>query len=240
MIRNDSTHAILDSHSRVMKAKKIAFLASNYSSSKFEIILEVGVGSGYISHYFSKLEDNSQVSGVDVFDDRQVYDGYDFALVTDTSLPFFNDTFDFVISNHVIEHVGDYAEQKKHLKEIFRCLKDDGWLYIAVPNKWRFIEPHYRMPFLSWFPQYIADAMVKASGKAKFYDCRPLSFLRLQEILEEEGFNVHDVSLNAVDAVALIEHSFIAKLIGKMPLFLKRLFLKPFLPTIVFLCSKNK
>jgi hypothetical protein len=52
-------------------------------------------------------------------------------------------------------------EQHTHLAEIGRCLRDNGKLYIAVPNRWGLIDAHYRLPFLggcrgSW-PMAICD-----------------------------------------------------------------------------------
>jgi ubiquinone/menaquinone biosynthesis C-methylase UbiE len=53
-------------------------------------------------------------------------------LITGTHLPFADDSFDVVLSNHVIEHVEDQGE---HLKELRRVLREDGICYLATPNK---------------------------------------------------------------------------------------------------------
>ena len=55
-------------------------------------------------------------------------------------LPFDDARFDVVISNHVIEHVGDEAAQHAHLREIRRVMKADGSAYLAVPNRWMLTE----------------------------------------------------------------------------------------------------
>jgi methionine biosynthesis protein MetW len=46
-------------------------------------------------------------------------------------LPFDNGTFDVIIASHVIEHLND---TDIFLKEVYRNLKDDGYLIIATPN----------------------------------------------------------------------------------------------------------
>ena len=41
-----------------------------------------------------------------------------------TAIPFSNDTFDFLIANHLLEHIPDYC---KALSEFFRVLKPRGY-----------------------------------------------------------------------------------------------------------------
>ncbi len=47
-----------------------------------------------------------------------------------TNLTFSNNQFDYILSFDVFEHIPDY---KKALKECFRCLKKEGFLYFSVP-----------------------------------------------------------------------------------------------------------
>lgn len=91
--------------------------------------LDIGCGNGGISDWLA--EDNRH-SAVDVADQRKGACDYDFALVSDERLPFDDDSFDLVLSNHVIEHVSD---QQSHLREIRRVLKPSGCVYLATPNK---------------------------------------------------------------------------------------------------------
>src|SRR3546814_5478078 len=72
-------------------------------------------------------------------------EGYAFQVVDGTTLPYSNDTFDIVVSNHVIEHVGNADAQRHHLDEIRRVLAPDGVVYFAAPNRWRLVEPHFRL-----------------------------------------------------------------------------------------------
>lgn len=116
-------------------------------------MLEIGCGSGFIVDHFSKLGYGPENSyAVDVRDERQIKDSFQSQHVNDVTLPFNSETFEFIITNHVIEHFGKVENQKKHLKENYRCLEEEGILYFAVPNRWLLIELHYKLPFLNWLP----------------------------------------------------------------------------------------
>src|SRR5690348_18512270 len=111
-------HAVPDLPSRRLKGLKIERLLGLAESPKPIRLLEVGAGSGGIAHYFgTHPELQCEVDAVDVHDNRLVADGYRFQLVSDTRLPFRDQSFDVVLTNHVIEHVGDATAQLAHLKE---------------------------------------------------------------------------------------------------------------------------
>ncbi len=182
-------HAVLDLPSRGLKARKIAALLGVAPGSPPMRMLEIGCGSGGISHWFGNAGPMGwEVQAVDVEDVRLVHDGYAFLTVADTRLPFGDASFDVVVTNHVIEHVGDPAAQSRHLREIGRVLRPGGRGYLAVPNRWMLVEPHFRLPFLSWLPRRLADAYVRVLGKGTHYDCRPLTRGQLERMLDDAGF----------------------------------------------------
>ena len=233
------THAILDSHSRALKAKKIELLVKKFAHLEFGEFLEVGCGSGYIAHYFSALGFGSEgTHAVDVADERQVFEGFKFVKVSDTRLPYENNQFDLVVSNHVIEHVGKYDSQMKHLAEVYRILKPEGVLYFAVPNKWQLIEPHYKLPFLSWFKRSFASAYVRLLRKGKEYDCYPLSINSCKQLLSDNHFSSQNVTIEALSLYAQIEGGWLVRLASKLPVKLIEVF-KPIIPTLIFVCKKN-
>ena len=122
-----SPHAVLDLPSRRLKGLKIEQLLDLASRAQPIRMLEVGVGSGGIAHYFGthpKLR--CEVDAVDVNDSRLITDGYRYHQVNDTNLPFANNSFDVVLTNHVIEHVGDKQAQRAHLAELHRVLSPGG------------------------------------------------------------------------------------------------------------------
>ncbi|MFC1578419.1 class I SAM-dependent methyltransferase [Thermodesulfobacteriota bacterium] len=229
-------HAVLDEQSRTVKARKIHTILASATSLENVKMLEVGSGSGVIAEYFSKI---CSVTAVDKKDQRVTTEGYKFEEISGTTLPFLDGEFDVVVSNHVIEHVGESKDQQHHLDEIYRVLSNDGILYVAVPNKWRFVEPHYSLPFLSWLPAKISSFYLSLFKKCDFYDCIPLTRSELKRLLTTSGFSWQDKTKMAIETYISQESLSPFKLIlFKM---LKFVFLtvgRPFIPTIIFLGVK--
>ena len=191
-------HVALDLSSRNWKALKIARLLDLASRSQPMRLLEIGTGSGGIAHWFAMHPElRCEVSAVDVCDNRRARDGYAFQLVQGVDLPFGNASFDVVISNHVIEHVGDVRAQHEHLAEIRRVMKPDGVGYLAVPNRWMLTEPHYRLKFLSWWPRGWRTPYLRLMRKGMFYDCEPLEMHQLECMLAAAGLRYRNLCIEA-------------------------------------------
>lgn len=200
-------HAVLDLPSRRNKGLKIERLLDLGSEKRRIAVLEVGAGSGGISNYFGvHAQLDCEVDAIDVHDSRLVTDGFRFTLVSDVDIPFADDSFDVVISNHVIEHVGDHAAQARHLEEIARVLKSDGRGYLAVPNRWMLVEPHFKLIFLSWLPKSLRSPYVRALRKGPVYDCVPLTLPELEALLEGAGLVFENRSVEALHETVEIEH----------------------------------
>lgn len=213
-------HAVLDLPSRRQKALKIERLLNLSTLTQPIKLLEIGTGSGGIAHYFAYHEMlNCHVDAVDVIDQRLQHDGFAFHLVQDTALPFPDAHFDVVISNHVIEHVGDSNAQANHLKEIQRVMRLEGIGYLAVPNRWMMIEPHYRLAFLSWLPPKWRSPYLRAMKRGEEYDCNPPSMWQLENLLAEIGFSFKNLSSQALHETLNIEGSkgLIAAAVAELP-----------------------
>lgn len=111
-------------------------------------ILDFGCGSG--RHTYEYLDAGySRVMGFDVqnyttlrdpadhchFLYREAAEGY--------RIPVDDNTFDFVVSTSVFEHVQNQADA---IAEIGRVLKPDGATLHIFPSRWRPIEPHIKVP----------------------------------------------------------------------------------------------
>lgn len=205
-------------------------------------LLEIGTGSGGIAHYFGSHPDlGCEVTAVDVIDQRLVHEGYTFTKVNDTKLPFTNGSFDIVLSNHVIEHVGDRSAQLHHLREIRRVLSTKGVAYLAVPNRWMLVEPHYKLAFLSWLPGPLRTPYLRLMRRGQLYDCNPLSLSQLNKLLAEAGFSWSHVEIEAFRETLALEgtNSKARHIFSKLPNVLLH-WLTPIIPTLICRLSDPK
>jgi SAM-dependent methyltransferase len=226
---------VLDLTSRQPKARKIERLLELEERPGRLRVLEVGAGGGGISHYFATHPDGRfDVDAVDVHDSRQSRGSYRFNLVDGTSLPFQDGVFDVVISNHVIEHVGDRDSQLHHLTEIRRVMAPSGTGYLAVPNRWMLIEPHYRLMFLSWWPRRWRSGWLRLWGKGRHYDCEPLALKQLDTLLGEARLSCHHIEVEAVHVMLeMADVSTVAKVVlGVVPGWLLAA-ARPLIPTLI-------
>lgn len=229
-------HAVLDLPSRRQKGVKIERILELAGRNGVIRMLEVGTGSGGIAHYFGTHESlKCRVDAVDVADNRQVSDGYRYTRVTSTALPFDDASFDVVLTNHVIEHVGDLQAQRHHLREVKRVLAPDGVAYLAVPNRWMLVEPHYKLAFLSWLPSRMRSSYLRLSGKGVIYDCEPLTLSALEDLLRSEGFEFRNCCVEALRETLDIEQrdSWMGRLVRVVPDAWLR-FLAPIIPTLIY------
>lgn len=112
-------------------------------------------------------------------------------------LPVADQTFDFLIMNHVYEHVPD---ARRLFAEAYRVLEPGGRAYVSAGNRYAVMEPHYRLPFLSWLPERGAGAFLRLTGRGHRYDSiRYLSYGRLRAAMSEPGFRVRDMTRQAID-----------------------------------------
>ncbi len=158
---------------KTRKANKIISILNEFKNLNKCNVLDIGSGTGIIAGNLAKYF--KKVYGADIIDNRIIKKGYLFKKVSDEILPFKDKFFDVIISNQIIEHVND---QERHLSEINRVLKKKGICYLATPNKYWPIEPHYYLPFLSVMPKKIANLYLRLF-KNKDYDAILLSHKQL-------------------------------------------------------------
>jgi ubiquinone/menaquinone biosynthesis C-methylase UbiE len=229
-------HAVLDLPSRDWKATKIARLLDLASRPQPMRLLEIGTGSGGIAHWFATQPDlRCDVTAIDVCDNRQVRDGYAFKLAQGVDLPYGDACFDVVITNHVIEHVGDATAQHRHLTEIRRVMKPDGVGYLAVPNRWMLTEPHFHLKFLSWWPHAWRTPYLRLMRKGTFYDCEPLQMRQLERMLAAAGLRYRNLCIEAMRATFEIERpgSFNVRVLSRTPEVLLAP-LRRIIPTLIY------
>lgn len=230
------SHAVLDLPSRRLKGLKIERLLNLAHRPQPIRMLEIGTGSGGIAHYFGTHPAlQCEVTAVDVMDSRLVTDGFTYMQVEGVALPFVEASFDVVISNHVIEHVGNAEAQVRHLAEIRRVMVPGGVGYLAVPNRWMLTEPHYRLMFLSWWPHNWRTPYLRLMRKGDFYDCEPLEMRQLEQMLGEAGFGYRNLCIEAMRETLAIERprAMAARTFGVLPDSLLKL-LRGLIPTLIY------
>lgn len=75
----------------------------------------------------------------------------------DTKLP--SNSFDLVISNATLEHVGNFKKQCKFINELYRIAKKK--CIIVTPNRYYPIDTHTMIPFIHWLPKQIHRKILK-------------------------------------------------------------------------------
>jgi SAM-dependent methyltransferase len=70
--------------------------------------------------------------------------------VMDDRIPFDDESFDFVFSQEVLEHVEDLAPVAQ---ELYRVTAPGGVQYHVFPARFRPMETHLEQPFVHWLPE---------------------------------------------------------------------------------------
>lgn len=191
-MKSNASHAVLDIKSRKTKARTIIEILKHYKNIKESRILDIGTGSGVISSEIRKI--SKKVYSVDVVDERVIKNNFAFRMVKGEKLPFKNNEFDIIISNHVMAHV---KNDGLHLKEINRVLKEDGIVYLGMQNRLWPLEPNFNMLFLCWLPKKLADSYVRLMGKGSSYNVNPMTYFGFIKKIKKY-FDYEDVTIEII------------------------------------------
>jgi len=168
-------HRLHDPAGRLRRAARIASVLEDFGGVALaqSSLLDVGASHGLITLALAPRV--AFAVGVDV--DRQgvaaaardpgAGAGCAFAIASGMQLPFADGSFDIVVCNHVYEHVPDAP---RLMAEVARVLRPGGVCYFAGGHRLQLIEPHHRLPFLSWLPRPVADAWLRSLGRGPGYE----------------------------------------------------------------------
>lgn len=120
-------------------------------------ILDYGCGLGQLVELGTKMLLN--IYGVDTFE--TYYESWKknipkeisekISKIENNKTKYKDNTFDYIVSNHVFEHIKNPLQS---FKEISRILKPDGVLFIIFPNKSVWHEGHIGLFFPHWFKKH--------------------------------------------------------------------------------------
>lgn len=178
---------------RRRKARVIAHMCRPYLDGD-AVAADLGAGTGIIRKILEE-ETSNIIYGLEI-------DG-SFIVETDRMvrgdvlrMPIRSESLDFAMLNHLYEHVTDPGLL---FRETYRVLKPGGRAYVTAGNRWAVVEPHYRLPFLSWLPDGAAGAYLRLTGRGSSYeDIRFLTYRALTRLMRAAGFILHDVTEKAI------------------------------------------
>lgn len=176
----------------------LEYIFSNYiiPSNTQGCLLEVGCGSGA---YINYMRDKGQkIWGIDFSFEAAKISGQINASAL--SLPFSNNSFDVILSIHMIEHLNT-VERDIFLAECRRVLKNKGVLFIVTPNG---MSPGRFILGKKWFPDpshINIENPFRLSGALKkngFIKVKSMFFLHLGEVNRTESDIVKYYGLDCV------------------------------------------
>lgn len=196
--------AMLDEQKRRRKAAKIIAVLAHFlgrdtvdtgEALSGLTVADIGCSAGFIAEELA-IAGASRTFGVDIDVPglRRASERFggrvDFVCADGSALPFGDGSVDVLVFNHIYEHVVD---PDSVIKELRRVLSDTGVLYLGLGNRLGVMEPHYKLPFLSYLPSAAADRYVRAFGRADHYYERYRTRRGLRRMLAD--FHVWDYTL---------------------------------------------
>lgn len=184
-----------------LKGRRIINILLEYKT-KDSKVLDLGCGIGlslsFIGQVFKNsvgcdISENSLRATKEILEKHQIK--IPIILCQKDKLPFKDNCFDIVTFIEVIEHV---ENPDAALKEIKRVLKPDGILHITTANKYWPIEPHYKLPLLSYFPKSLANRYLRLSRRGLSYDDINLPSYKKFHQLVGKYFKVQDITLDVI------------------------------------------
>jgi ubiquinone/menaquinone biosynthesis C-methylase UbiE len=144
-------------------------------------LLDVGGSAGFSGEYndLRSLFRRVVVVNLDPQNARALQPNVEFEVADGCALPYPDESFDWVFSNAVIEHVGDRRKQEAFAREIQRVARL-GY-FVATPNRHFFLDPHTYFPFYHVLPEGMQRVAIHFSfGHMKQWE--PLRVLSAAEL----------------------------------------------------------
>ena len=188
-------------HVAPLKAKRVVKTLRNFKNTQ-AMLLDLGCGTGMTFATVSQAFPSAVALDIG---DREIMATKELLKKLGVSrvvkkydgkiIPYPSNSFDIVTSIEVIEHV---ADSDFMLREIRRVLKTDGILHITTANKLWPVEPHFKLPFLSYLPSPLSDWYVRITGRGSSYENIKLPTYRQFYSMVEKYFTIADITLDVI------------------------------------------
>jgi len=196
---SDLKSSVFDSNDRINKAKKtISVLVDYLSHTSDLILLDIGSSTGIMTNEYATYF--REVVGIDIDSKAVKYanDNFKKKNISFINLPieetdFKSASFDVITCSHIYEHV---PSDHVLMENIYKLLKPGGICYFAAGNKYKIIETHYNLPFLSYFPKKIADIYIRLFTEEKEYYEKHRSLRGLKKLVFK--FKIYDYTLKII------------------------------------------
>ena len=155
--------------------------------SRTESILDVGVtgdqtyeASNYLEAWYPHKSKITAVGLDDASFLETVYEGMKFIQANGLDLPFEDNSFDYVHSSAVLEHVGSEDNQHRFIEELYRVARKG--VFITTPNRWFPIEFHTVLPVLHWLPKPVFRSILSRTSYSFFSKEENLNLLAPKDV----------------------------------------------------------
>ena len=183
--RDNMTYGLLD----LQRASWAPMLGLDQRS----VALDIGSGYGAITHSLSRsvgelYSVEAVPERIEFTQERLRQEGiHNVQLIqaSATALPLVENSFDLVVTNGILEWIGEWdlegdprSAQLRFLRRIWRLLKDDGLLVIGIENRFGYgfflgQNDHSGIPYTSLVPRRVASFMLRYSHTP--HDHKPLN-----------------------------------------------------------------
>ncbi len=182
--------------SREEKAQLICKILSKTVTEQVQNIADLGSGSGLIKNILEQKW-SRRILGIE-YDRSAIKDSTNVCVGDVSVMPLKSDSLDLAVCNHLYEHIPNKSD---FILEMSRVLRKNGIIYFTVCNKYKVIEPHYRLPFLSWLSLPAANLYLKITGRGSDYsDIKFYSYQQLQKAFESHGFSVDNQTWEVIQS----------------------------------------
>jgi len=199
----------------------LQYLKRFYPNFNNKKILDLGCGRGdfLLECYREKLE----IIGIDVNEkhveisrEKLKKHGFNFDVIQGMGeqLPFKETSFDFINCTEVLEHTNN---PEGVLRECYRVLKKDGYLFVTIPNKFSIRDPHYNLLFLNWLPRklktiYINLRKIKrnpfhCSDNQDINNMHYYTYRQFKNLIKSNGFSCVDTKKEQIRNPKLITNT---------------------------------